>query len=79
MLYALQQFFCKLGLTAGPGVQPDVEQSGTDHDRINDLSATERHRSTSKESSQLQNVKLELTPAVKKAARVATTNRTRLT
>ena len=45
MLYELQRFFCKLGLTSGPGVLPDGEQDGTDNDRNNDLTATTRHPS----------------------------------
>ena len=61
MLYELQRFLCKLGLTFGPGVQPAMEQSGAACDRNSDLTATQCHPSTSKESPHLQNVKVELT------------------
>ena len=71
MLYELQRFFSKLGLTSGSGVLPDGLESSAVGDRSENTTEPSRLGSTSKESTQLQNVKLELTPAVKKAARVA--------
>ena len=69
MLYELQQFLCKLGLTSGPCVLPDGEAAGAVNDRTQDTQVTFRPTSTSKESVQLQNAKAELTPAVGNSVR----------